>query len=339
MKSLFSKKWTWHLAFWSAYTLFWHLVSTPDPRSWPALVTSIIFTLVNAAAVYFNLYALMPRYLYGKQYGKYVGSLAANVVLSSVLLAALLYGWFFLISPESVVGFFSEPYQVIGSTVGSNTTAVFLTTAIYLLRRHVLMERRQKELEREKLETELKFLKSQLNPHFLFNALNNIYMLIRRDPEAAAEALAGFSDLLRYQLYETDDSRVRLAREMESLEQYVRLAQLRKSRSLQVSFQSPEQLNGEQVTPLLLLPLVENAFKHVSPTDGFIRINSTVNDGALDFSITNNYEKSTEENRNGDGGIGLANLRKRLQLHYPDRHKLTIDDTGGVYSLHLKLIL
>lgn len=164
-------------------------------------------------------------------------------------------------------------------------------------------------------------------------------MLIRRDQEAAAEALAGFSDLLRYQLYETDDNRVRLAREIESLEQYVRLAQLRKSRSLQVSFQSPEQLNGEQVTPLLLLPLVENAFKHVSQKDGFIRIRSVVKEGVLDFSIVNNHENPPGELPNGEGGIGLANLRQRLKLHYPDRHQLTIDDAGGIYCLNLKLTL
>ncbi len=333
--------WAHHLIFWISYTTFWHFVSVPNPWSWGSVISSAIFTLVNAGAAYFNLYILMPFLLREGKYLSYVGALVGAIALASILLMGLLYGWISLAAPGAAEDLLEEgPTIFVGPAIGSNSTAIFVTMGISLIHQKLQMEKRQKELEREKLETELKFLRSQLNPHFLFNALNSIFFLIKKDPDAASNALAGFSDLLRYQLYESNEAAIPLEQEMNYLRQYIHLAQLRKSKSLELDLQLPRQQNGERIPPLLLQPLVENAFKHVAQKNGKIHINGEVRNRELHFHIANNYEPPfslTESAPQKSGGIGLENIRRRLQLLYPDRHQLNINRSEGFFTVDLKI--
>jgi sensor histidine kinase YesM len=328
--------WRGDLVFWALYTLFWHWVASPDPFAVEALITSLLFTTVNAAAAYGNVLVLMPRLLGRGRYLLYALSLLLLVAAAAAVLGGILYGWFSLVDPETMAGIRLNPYIVLGPLLGSNATSVFTLMVIHMVRHRRSLDQRHQALEREKLRMELDYLKNQLNPHFLFNALNNIYFQIKKDPDAAAESLAGFSDLLRYQLYESDKAMVPLEREFEYIEQYVRVARLRFTDSLDLQVFLPGQADGYRIPPLLLLPLVENAFKYVRRRDGLIAIDAAVRESSLSFSVTNNYEAPALP-EGESGGIGLFNLRRRLELLYPEGHHLQITRQKDLFSVHLKL--
>ena len=172
----------------------------------------------------------------------------------------------------------------------SNLSGIGALVIPYFILQRIEMEKRNQKLEKEKLEAELKLLKSQLHPHFLFNALNNIYFLIKKDPDTAAEALAGFSNLLRFQLYEANNSQVALRKEIEYLQQFAEIAQLRKGENFKVNWQLPQNTEGIQIAPLLLMPALENAFKHGSNKNGHIDIQLNLEKEQLHFNIVNTKE-------------------------------------------------
>jgi len=195
--------------------------------------------------------------------------------------------------------------------------------------------------EKEKLDTELKFLKSQINPHFLFNALNNIYSLTVVKSDKAPGSLMRLSEMLRYMLYDSDDGKVSLQKEIEYLENYINLASLKDSRGLNVKVDLDKRHTRLKVAPLLLIPFVENAFKHSKIEDlenGFINISLKTSSDHLEFTIENSIP-NTVFKKDKLGGIGLPNTKKRLDLLYPNKHLLSISDSEKVYSIYLKLDL
>jgi len=202
---------------------------------------------------------------------------------------------------------------------------------------------RQKQVaEKAALASELKFLKSQLNPHFMFNALNNIYFLIKKDPDTAADALAQYSDILRYQIYDCNEKYIPLKEEITFLENYIHISQLRKNR-LELQVEVPEQVQEEKIAPLLLLPFIENAFKHVSDEKdqlNQIYISLQIVGQQLEVLIKNTIkavsQASTIPIKEGSG-IGLINVKRRLDLLYPNQHFLSCEEQAGMYIVHLKL--
>ena len=196
-------------------------------------------------------------------------------------------------------------------------------------------------IEKEKLDTEIKFLKSQINPHFLFNVLNNIYTLTVIKSDKAPDNLMRLSEMLRYMLYDSNNGKVPLQKEIDYLENYISLASLKDSRGLNVKVDLDKSRAGLKVAPLLFIPFVENAFKHSKIEDlknGFINISLKTNKEHLEFSIENSipdvvFKKDTL------GGIGLTNTKQRLELLYPNKHELKISENGNVYSVYLKLDL
>ncbi len=343
-RSPYWQQYGWHYLFWAIYTVFWHFVSSPQPFSSASFLTSAVFALSNMGAVYLNVLILIPHLLNRKIYALYILFVLLDIALFSLVLGLGLYFTFNWIDPKIAEAFFSLPTVVLGSTLGSNMTAVIAFTAIYLLRQRQDVEKRNRDLKREKMAVELEYLKNQLNPHFLFNALNNIYVLIRKDTDAAADALAGFSDLLRYQLYAADAPLISLAEELQHLEQYAQLAKLRKSNDLQLDICFPEETGNVQIPPLLLLPLVENSFKHVDRKAGWINIKCQLEEERLCFSTSNNYDGGLRQygkQATQAGGIGLSNLRKRLDLLYPNRHNIVIDrdPETSIFSVDLTIEL
>jgi len=196
-------------------------------------------------------------------------------------------------------------------------------------------------IEKEKLDTEMKFLKSQVNPHFLFNALNNIYALTVIKSDQAPGNLMRLSEMLRYMLYDSNDGKVPLQKEIEYLENYISLASLKDSRGLNVKAELDKSQPGLKVAPLLFIPFVENAFKHSKIEDlnnGFIKICLKTSSEQIEFSVENSIP-SVSFKKDKLGGIGLTNTKKRLELLYPYKHLLNISDSGKVYSVILKLDL
>jgi two-component system, LytTR family, sensor kinase len=184
------------------------------------------------------------------------------------------------------------------------------------------------KIRNDQLTTELKFLKAQYHPHFLFNALNTIYFQMDEDVAAAKQSVEKFSELLRYQLYDQQQT-VGVSQEIRYLVNFIRLQQTRSSEKLQLEVFFDEQLDGQQVYPLLFLPLVENAFKYVGG-DYHIRIVAKVDGPAIRFEVENGVPDQVPTRK--AGGIGLENLRRRLELLYPGRHQLAAEKKNGAFE-------
>ena len=196
-------------------------------------------------------------------------------------------------------------------------------------------------IEKEKLDTEIKFLKSQINPHFLFNVLNNIYTLTVIKSDKAPENLMRLSEMLRYMLYDSNDGKVTLQREIDYLENYINLASLKDSRGLNIKVDLDKSQTELELAPLLFIPFVENAFKHSKIEDlknGFININLKTSNEHIEFTTENSIPNVVFK-KDKVGGIGLANTKQRLELLYPNKHELIISESGNVYSVYLKIDL
>jgi hypothetical protein len=201
-------------------------------------------------------------------------------------------------------------------------------------------ERKAVALEVEKLNLEKDFLKAQLNPHFLFNTLNNLYGLSLRKDDQTPEVITQLSEMMRYTLYESNAELVPLEKELQYLQNYVRLEKMRYEQDANIVCEIHDaQVHGRMIAPLLTFTFVENAFKYglKRRTGGFIQLAISVNGDCFYFSATND-KPETKENT-GFGGIGIENARKRLQLLYPFRHTLSITDTGKTFCVELTINL
>ncbi|HXB07461.1 MAG TPA: histidine kinase [Puia sp.] len=191
------------------------------------------------------------------------------------------------------------------------------------------------KIRNDQLHTELKFLKAQYHPHFLFNALNTIYFQMDEDVAAAKRSVEKFSELLRYQLYDQQQT-VPVSQEIRYLDNFIRLQQTRSSEKLRLETWFDPQLDGQQVYPLLFLPLVENAFKYVGGQYD-INIHAALANGNIEFQVINAIPANMPDQHSTDKGIGLENLRRRLELLYPGRHTLVAERKDNIFSAALTL--
>ena len=191
------------------------------------------------------------------------------------------------------------------------------------------------KIRNDQLQTELKFLKAQYHPHFLFNALNTIYFQMDEDTAAAKKSVEKFSELLRYQLYDQNQT-VPVSQEIHYLRNFIQLAETRSSEKLRLRTRFDEQLNGQQVYPLLLLPLVENAFKYVGG-DYHLDIAVSVHDGRIEMQVDNGIPTDFPETNDARKGIGLENLKRRLELLYPGKHSFTAEKKQDCFTAALTL--
>jgi len=340
----------YHIPFWCLYHYLWLTVAFGNPYKAAANIVFLPYSLkylfyvvFEALAVYFNLYVLIPGYLAKKRYSAYFSALALTVLITALLIVAGYYASSALTGKtlSELYGSGSNCfYYFLGYALPSAVASMSLAMTIKFLKNRMQEERRQEQLEKEKLETELKFLKHQFNPHFLFNSINSIFILIRKNPDLASSALAKFSDLLRHQLYDCNDLQISLSKEIGYLKNFIDLEKLRQSHTLQVTFYVDDfYADHLGIAPFILMTFVENAFKHVSrDTDaaGSIDIHISLNQHLLDMTVSN----TTGEGVNNDvGGIGLKNVQRRLDLVYPGQYLLTIKRTNARYSVSLQLAL
>lgn len=299
-------------------------------RILPALVGIIIIVLVNNSL-------LLPRLYFGNR----VAYIVAGFVLVVGLSLLLHYGWP-LLSGKPTRGMNSWRKGGVATLYYMLPLGLaFMGSAMVEVMRFANQQQRQVlRTQGEKLATELKLLKSQINPHFLFNSLNNIYTLTLLQDPKAPESLLKLSNMLRYMLYEAETDTVPLAREIAYLHNYINLMQLKNSRGLNIHVSLDDSQPNLLVAPLLFITFVENAFKHGRIEDlehGFINIELlTEPDGTISFTVINNLP-ATAVTKDGVGGIGLDNLRKRLTLQYPGRHVLTTTTEGDVFRAHFQI--
>ncbi|MBK8805311.1 MAG: histidine kinase [Bacteroidales bacterium] len=216
---------------------------------------------------------------------------------------------------------------------------IAISTSLGLMANYFREERRKKIVHNEKLKTELTFLKTQINPHFLFNVLNSIYSLSLKKSDKVPEIILKLSEMMRYMLYESEVNKVSLDKEIDYINNYISLQKLRVFENCTITFSVSDNTNGVTIAPMILIPFVENAFKHgISHTDDSpIDISLERKDSKLLFTVKNKLHKNLHTDKTG--GIGIQNVKRRLELLYPDKHKLEIVelDNNFVVSLHLKL--
>lgn len=333
-----------HSLFWVLYTGFWYglyLLNSGNSPAWEDLLVNVLYLAVHAGATYINLYLLIPRFLSNKRYGIYLLALFMDIILGGTCLFLFYYRaegtgsiWAYLIEDG-----------VIAGTYAATATSVFITMIIKLVKESRASQIRNRQLEQEKMKAELKLLKAQLNPHFLFNAINGIYFLIHKNPDLAAASLIKFSEMLRYQLYECNDKEIPLQQEIHYLQNYVELARLRKGDRITVHFEVAPGLNGAKVAPFLMLPLVENAFKHASDEkdlDNWIHISLKQKEPqSLELLVANSISPKQVAGQEvlKSGGIGLENVRQRLSILYPGKEALTLRQTATSFKAQLMLPL
>jgi two-component system, LytTR family, sensor kinase len=223
----------------------------------------------------------------------------------------------------------------------SSMFIIFFSLGLRGLERHSHVESARKELERMKLDSELAFLKNQISPHFFFNTLNNIYSLIDRNTEDSKKALIRFSRLMRYILYDTKQDLTKLSREIEFMNNYIDLMKLRitDSTALQVNF--PATCDNIEIPPFLFISLIENAFKHGVGfrENAFIRIDLECDGKNIHFSCVNSFEEYSNSKLEDHSGIGLENIRKRLELLFAGRHEFRITKSVSTFDVQLNIHL
>jgi two-component system, LytTR family, sensor kinase len=353
-QSWFYKYKLYHIPFWFAYHFTWWSITIGNPFAAatnlvsPYFIKFLFYVIFQATAVYFNLYFLVPTYLEKSRFTAYIIYLAITIICAASLIAtgypisAFLSGQ----TVSQMYGFtnknsFSYPFLVnsLPSTVASTTLAM----SIKLAKNWLQTQRRQQLLEKEKLETELKFLKNQFNPHYLFNTINSIFFLIHKNPDRASASLAKFSELLRYQLYECNDLHISLGKEIGYLENFIELEKLRQNNNMDITVRIDCGHSGHTaIAPFILMTFVENAFKHVSKhTDkpNWIKVDLSLHEQQLNLVVSNSASLNEKTNLPYYGGIGLENVQRRLDLIYPGKYTLDIKNRADNFEVSLGLKL
>ncbi|MEL6969426.1 MAG: histidine kinase [Bacteroidota bacterium] len=321
-------------------------VGLPSQLLW----RNVVILLGVVTLLTLNIYVLFPRYLIVGRYGRYLLLAISSclfMVINSILLD--LYLWEYtpafkqfgpLPFPERMRKFFIVPPLFLkGFFFFFSMTSSSLIEHIYLQQKS---ERLAEKVKAESAATELAFLKSQINPHFLLNALNNIYGLSIRPGGNNSEAVLQLSEMLRYVLYECNKPLVPLAAEIDYIQHYIGLQQLKDAGRFNVKCRYPSSTQGYHIAPMLLIPLVENAFKHSvieNLKEGWIRIELAIQDDHLLHLRIQNSVLPQKGSSEAPGGIGLKNVLRRLELLYPQRHTLQIREEQHCFTIDLSLHL
>ncbi|MDB5131545.1 MAG: Histidine kinase [Mucilaginibacter sp.] len=329
----------WHAFFWVFILLFCLAIARNNSKLSinDLLVIIVLYGIINISLFYLNYLVMIPRFLDKKRYGLFTLSIAIAVVVYGLgkYGVGLVFKQYVLMRMKGhVVGFGS--YFV--SSIFTSLTFLFLSSVLKFTVDWFLNERIQRDLENQRLSAELAFLKSQINPHFLFNSLNSIYSLAYQRSETTPEAILKLSEIMRYMLYECNDNKVGLNKELQYLQNYIDLQKIRFGNKAFIDFKITGKVEDQQVVPLMLIAFIENAFKHgvANMPRSPIRLLIDIDDAHLHFYIQN---KKHNNNRDAVGGIGLNNVKRRLDLLYPGKYNLDIRDETDTYTVELSLIL
>ena len=343
-----------HILFWTGY-LLWDVLQavvsmsvTAESKGLPSELlpafTTTILTL--PVKIIFSLFlfhlTLKPLVLKkGKNRLPVIAALFSTIVSLFLLRALILYIVYPVIyQADTSSAKFFNPSSFIITLFDLIIPACLLI--MYELYRYTQFSReRENMLEKEKTASELNFLKAQINPHFLFNTLNNLYGLALKKSDKTPEIIMRLSDIMDYMLYESPEAKIPLTKDVDNLINYVEIEKIRQGNNARINFTNTGDINIQKIIPLLMLPLLENGFKHginKAPVNAFLDACLTVTENFLEFSVTNN--KTTAETSNTIGhGIGLQNLRRRLELFYPTKYELNITENNDSFSAFLKIDL
>lgn len=305
-----------------------------------ALINETITVIVFAVVVYVNLLFLFPTYLKPGKYWTYLAALVGIAVIFTPLELVIKY---LLFSTREAIQIDlidnMEAYFLGNFLVGGVSSVGKIMTD------WIAENRKKQQAQNESMQSELRFLKSQINPHFLFNTLNSLYALTLKKSDKAPDIVIKLSEMMRYMLYECNEPQVPLRKEINYLKNYLDLERLRQRDNIEITLEVTGSVTDQEVAPLLLIPFLENSFKHginAAIQGGFVRAKLAVEERSLRFDLENSKGSvlpRAPDAARPSGGIGLKNVRRRLTLLYPDRHKLTVRETPSTYAIHLNLDL
>ncbi len=333
------------------YALIWLLVfSTPyiknlgnmDPDRWIRMVGDWINLVLLFVVFLVNLYVLVPKLLFNNKRTLYaLIVLVLIVVIASV--DVLLHqgnvpppnrG----LPPQNLFVF----HSILGALFTNFITAILIigtSTAFELEYKWMMEKNLRKDLEKEQLKTSLALLRNQVSPHFFMNTLNNIHSLVEIDAVKAQDAIERLSTLMRYLLYDSAQNTIELRKEVDFVQSYIGLMQLRHSDEVAITLEIPDQLPDIRIPPMLFISLLENAFKHgvQYPLKSYIYFSLQTTEKALDCTVKNSKHKATAKPSEDYSGIGLSNLKESLRLLYNDAFRLDITDTENEFEVELSI--
>jgi sensor histidine kinase YesM len=331
-----------HLAFWVlSFILFLQLFKTGARPEKVDYVYTALFQLSLLPPVYINIELLLPKWGKRKKILLYVFSLAIIIILFSWINYKFFAEW----SAKLLPNYFFISYFTFKEIIFFFTAYIIITSLLKLSKSWFWVSELEKELlekEKQKTEVELKALKAQINPHFFFNTLNSIYSMALHKDERLPNTVLQLSGLMRYFLYESKDNFIPLEKELAVVNNYIALQKIRSDGQLTIEVKSSGEINGQQIAPLLLITFLENAFKHGAKGNterSFIRINTEIEKDQLSFSVENSKGIIDEIKAGEQGGLGLENIKRQLELLYPGKHRLTIKNMKDNFAVQLQLDL
>ena len=328
-----------HASFWCVYfSFFYYQISfskNGKERDFLELLGDAGFQVLSMMFIaYLNYFYFLPRFLKNKNLGRYL--LEFTLPFSATIFLIIQCKRFLLDG-------YTYKFDYIYSTrfsVQVTLSTLFIVIFVGMLKfaeDWFELEAKKKEIENEKLNAELRFLKAQINPHFLFNTLNNLYYLAFTNSPNTTEVIAMLSQMMRYMIYDSNHESVPLSKEIEYMENYISLEKLRLNGDIPIEFDIQGNVEGVQIVPLILITFLENAFKHgvsTNSNEAFIKVKLVLDENGCHYTVENS---KLPTNPNKKSGIGLQNVKRRLELSYPDDYVLTIKDEPDHYYVELKL--
>lgn len=306
--------------------------TSPGPHT-PGISFYFFSCLIWISLFYLNAHLLIPKLIYKKKYAVYF-----FIQLLIIAIIFFLHFIFFRLILPPTMHFKARNFFLFN--LFPYLFILACSTAYQMFRDKIKTDKLSAEKQTENLKTELAFLRSQVSPHFMFNVLNNMVSLARKQSELLEPSLIKLSSLMRYMLYETNEEKVPLEKEIEYLHSYIDLQQQRFSKKIKVNVSLQEDNVNYNIEPMLLIPFVENAFKHSNTVgDSVIDIELTVKNDLLHFFVRNKFIDSPEEIKDKTSGIGLNNVERRLNLLYSKNHNLLISKNDDWFTVSLQLNL
>ncbi len=334
----FTKKIVYHTTFWALGFLFLLSFESFEFSFFFHATNSLLKLAIFGGLIYYNYYYLIANYLTKERFLTYCGLLILSVIIITPL-GNILQFFKYAAYPE-YQHYIKENHH---SFFIINFCVVGASTIAKIISDWAKHQRERSELQTQTMQSELRFLKSQINPHFLFNTLNNLYALTLKKSDKAPEIVIKLSEMMRYMLYECNEKQVPLAKEVNYIRNYLDLEALRQGKDVAINFEVKGQVTDQQIAPLMFIPFLENSFKHGLNhhiSKGFVNIRLDVEQKKVRLFIENSKPDSIpmpEHPRSG--GIGLVNVRRRLNILYPEQYDLKIINQPNTYAVDLKLEL
>ena len=333
-----------HLLFWCVYfSFFFYQISSPrrgQERDLGELIGDASFHVFAMMTIsYLNYFYFFPRFLHHKSLGRY---LLEFIPLFFLLVMGVIYVKRYITDGYTHQVEFIYSFRFAIYMLWSTLFLVLFVAMLKFVEDWFELEAKRKEIENEKLIAELRFLKAQINPHFLFNTLNNLYSLAFMNSPNTTVVIDKLSQMMRYMMYDSNYPKISLSKEIDYMQNYISLEKLRLNNDVPINFKIIGNTEGVQIVPLILITFLENAFKHGvsnNAKNAWVNITLELSGKACVYTVENSQLSENEGNNLEKSGIGLQNVQRRLELSYPNQYDLTVENTPQHYLVHLNLDL